>query len=186
MTKVSRIPALIHGRPLQRVGWEAWFVLALSLSGCGLPSTSTPTTTAPPDPGTGDLQTVTVYMLALEDEGKSGQAVGCGDSAVPVEMQIPAGQEPLQAALEALFSIRQSQYDRYYNALYQSSLQVERIEVDTQQVKVFLTGSLISGGVCDDPRILAQLDQTVRKAAGVAEGAIFINDRPLEDWFSQK
>ena len=55
-----------------------------------------------------------------------------------------------------------------------------------QQVKVFLTGSLISGGVCDDPRILAQLDQTVRQAAGVAEAAIFINDRPLEDWFSQK
>jgi hypothetical protein len=46
----------------------------------------------------------------LEDGGQAGQEVGCGDSAVPVQVVVPHTQGVLRAALEALLSIQ----DQYY------------------------------------------------------------------------
>jgi hypothetical protein len=128
---------------------------------------------------------VTVYLIALEDAGAVGPAVGCGDSAVPVELLVPPAEDPVRAALEALFSIRQPDYAGRYNALHQSSLQVESVEIEAGEAVVRLSGSLLSGGVCDDPRIVAQLQETVLQSADVETVTIYVNDRPLEEWFSQ-
>ena len=53
---------------------------------------------------------------------RAGIPVGCGDSAVPVMVEIPPTQAVLKAALESLLSVRDQQYGQsgLYNALYQS------------------------------------------------------------------
>jgi len=42
------------------------------------------------------------------------------------------------------------------------------------------------GGVCDAPRVEAQIEQTALQFSTVHEVAVFINDVPLEDVLSLK
>jgi hypothetical protein len=58
-------------------------------------------------PTTATEQTVKIFLIALEDNGKSGPLVGCGDSAVPVVVTVPKTQGVLRAALEKLLSAKQ-------------------------------------------------------------------------------
>ena len=113
-------------------------------------------------------QVVNIFLIALEDNGASGPAVGCGDSAVAVQVEIPNTQGVLRAAMEALLSIKTQYYGEsgLYNALYQSDLQV--------------------GGECDAPRIQAQLEQTVRQFPTITDVVIYINDKLLQDVLSLK
>ncbi|MCZ7671824.1 MAG: hypothetical protein M5U34_34180 [Chloroflexi bacterium] len=43
-----------------------------------------------------------IFLIALEDNGQSGQMIGCNDSVVPVEIAIEPTHAPLTAALEQL------------------------------------------------------------------------------------
>ena len=124
----------------------------------------------------------------MGDNGKTGIPVGCGDSAVPVQVEIPPTQGVLKAALGALLSIKNQSYGQsgLYNALYQSNLQVDSISIDGGKASVYLTGTLIMGGECDVPRIQTQLEQTVLQFPTVKEAAIFINGKSLADVLSLK
>jgi hypothetical protein len=134
-------------------------------------------------------QMVKIFVIAVEDNGQTGIPVGCGDSAVPVMVEIPPTQEVLKAALEALFSVKDEYYGQsgLYNALYQSDLQVESVSLDNNgKARVYLTGNLIMGGECDTPRVQAQVEQTVLQFPTVKDVVIFINGKPLSDVFSLK
>jgi hypothetical protein len=134
-------------------------------------------------------QMVKIFVIAVDDNGQAGIPVGCGDSAVPVMVEIPPTQEVLKAAVEALLSVKDEYYGQsgLYNALYQSDLQVESVSVDTNgKASVYLTGNLIMGGDCDTPRVLAQVKQTVLQFPTVKNVTIFINGKPLSDVFSLK
>jgi hypothetical protein len=125
----------------------------------------------------------------VDDNGQTGMPVGCGDSAVPVWVEISPTRGVMKAALEALLSVKDQYYGQsgLYNALYQSDLQVDSVSIDNNgKARVNLIGSLIMGGECDTPRVQAQLEQTVRQFPTVAEVAIFINDKPLADALSMK
>jgi hypothetical protein len=134
----------------------------------------------------GVVDTVRIFLIAVDDNGQGGQAVGCGDSVIPVEVQIPATQGVLRAALETLLSIRTQYYGEsgLYNALYQSDLQVESASVEAGRATVYLTGTLTMGGECDAPRVQAQLEQTVLQFPDVTEAVIFINGEPLAEVLS--
>jgi hypothetical protein len=127
-------------------------------------------------------QMVQIYLIAVDDSGQSGIPVGCGDSAVPVQVEIPPTQGVLKAALTALLSVKGQTYGQsgLYNALYQSDLQVESVSIEGGKASVYLTGSLKMGGECDTPRIQAQLERTVLQFTNVTAAAIFINGKPLE------
>src|SRR5215210_422058 len=139
-------------------------------------------------PGTTADQTVKIVLIALEDNGQSGTLVGCGDSAIPITVTIPPTQGVLRAALEKLFSAKNQLYGEsgYYNALYQSDLQVSGVTIEQGKAIIHLTGSLMLGGVCDAPRVEAQIEQTALQFSTVKEVAVFINDVPLEDVLSLK
>jgi hypothetical protein len=126
--------------------------------------------------------TVKVILIAIEDHGVSGPAVGCGDSAVAVEMEVPYSLGVLRAAMEKLLSIHQEYYggSGLYNALYQSNLAVADARIDAGNAVIHRTGTLTQGGECDSPRIDAQLRQTALQFSTVHSVAIFINDIPLE------
>jgi hypothetical protein len=74
-----------------------------------------------------------------------------------------------------------------YNALYQSDLQVDRVSLDPQgQAKVYLTGTLMLAGECDNPRVEEQINQTAKLFSTVNAVSVFVNDKPLKDALSLK
>ncbi|MEW6406801.1 MAG: GerMN domain-containing protein [Chloroflexota bacterium] len=153
-----------------------------------IPPTATGSQTIPASPTTGSQQEIEIFLILLEDNGRSGTLVGCGDSVVPVAVYIPKTQGVLRAAMEKMVSARQQFYGEtgYYNALYQSDLEVENVTIEQGKAIVHLTGSLMLGGTCDSPRVEAQLEQTALQFSTVTDVQIFINDVPLEDVLSQK
>jgi hypothetical protein len=88
------------------------------------PTSVPPTSTTVPATSPAGEQTVKIVLIALEDNGQTGPLVGCGDSAIPINVTIPRTQGVLRAALERLLSAKQQFYGEsgYYNALYQSDL----------------------------------------------------------------
>jgi hypothetical protein len=150
-----------------------------------------PTATQPlPAPATATPreQTIKIFLIALEDNGQSGAAVGCGDSVIPVTVTIPQTQGVLRAALEKLFSARQQFYGEsgFYNALYQSELQVAAVSIEQGRAIVRLTGTISLGGACDAPRLQAQIEQTALQFSTVNEVDVFVDNVPLEDVLSSK
>jgi hypothetical protein len=153
------------------------------------PSPTTPIQTDTPVPTSAPtVHTVKIFLIAIADNGQGGQPVGCGDSVVPVQVEITPTQSVLRAALEKMLSVKDQYYGEsgLYNALYQSDLQVESISIVAGKASVYLTGNLIMGGECDTPRVQAQLEQTILQFPTVTETAIFLNGKPLTDALSLK
>ena len=129
---------------------------------------------------------VYVFLIAMEDGGVSGPAVGCGDSAVPVQLIVPRTEGVLRAALEKLLSMKDQYFGEsgLYNALYQSNLSVDAVRIEDGKATIELSGTLLQGGVCDSPRIQAQLEQTALQFSTVESVAVFINGVPIEESLS--
>lgn len=146
-----------------------------------VPPTETPTET----PST---MTVQVFLIALEDNGQSGKPVGCGDSAVPVQVTTAHTQAVLKAALEALLSIKEPYYGQsgLYNALHQSDLRLDSATIKDGLATIRLSGTMLLGGVCDTPRVEAQITETALQFSTVSEVAVFVNGVPLEEVLSEK
>jgi len=133
-------------------------VLLPSQTAAPLPSTETiptPTLEIPAVPtSTPEPQMVKIYLIAVGDNGQSGQLIGCGDSAIPVDVEIQPTKEVMRVSLEKLLSMKEPYYGEsgLYNALYQSDLQLESISLDNGKAVINLTGNITLGGVCDNPR----------------------------------
>lgn len=152
------------------------------------PPTARPTL-EPPLPAlniSGD--TVQMALIALEDNGLSGELIGCGDSLVMVEVPYKAGDDPLQTALEALLGIHERYYGQsgLYTALYQTDLQVDSLTYEGGTVFIELSGTWMTGGTCDLPRIEAQLMKTALQFLELNNAHFFINGTPLEELLSLK
>jgi hypothetical protein len=124
----------------------------------------------------GERELVPVYLVSLEDGG----AVGCGDSLVPVQREIVVTKDieaRVQYTLQSLLRIDDQWYGEsgLYNALYLSDLTVESVEVQNGTATVNLMGVLASGGTCDDPRISAQIRQTILSVPGISNAVVTVN-----------
>ena len=124
---------------------------------------------------------VRVFLIATGDDGRSGRKVGCGDSAVPVEVNLPRPAPALEGALKALLAMhdRSDPGSGLYNALYASRLTVRGVSRAGSQARVDLAGYLERGGECDDPRILAQLQETALQFPDVQQVAFYLEGKPL-------
>ncbi len=145
-----------------------------------------PPTSAAPTSTTATEQNVKIVLIELEDNGQSGTLVGCGDSAIPINVTIPRTQGVLRATLEKLFSAKQQFYGEsgYYNALYQSDLDVAGVTIEQGKAIIHLAGTIVLGGTCDAPRVQAQIEQTALQFSTVSDVEVFVNDIPLEDVLS--
>ncbi len=113
-----------------------------------------------------------IYLVAIGDNGQSGQLVGCGDSLIAVTVDIgtqTTTEAKITAALGKLFAIHDQYYGEsgLYDALYQSNLSVDSVHLDGSRAVVHISGTLQLGGVCDDPRVLGQIDATVMQFPGI-------------------
>jgi hypothetical protein len=139
------------------------------------------------DSGTTNLQAGTVtdrariYLIELEDGGVNGRRIGCGDSAVAVEVPLERRQAALQGSLEALLSMDETYDTRsaLYNPLHASRLEIDRIERTGPEVRVHLKGYLEIAGECDGSRILAQLTETTLQFPDVQRATFYLEGKPL-------
>lgn len=140
-----------------------------------------------PREGTGGQFTRTnIFLIAVDDGGQSGKKIGCNDSVIPVEVEIEPTIAPLRASLEALLAIEEEYYGQsgLYNALYASDLEVGAIDIEQRQAFIQLSGTLSIGGVCDAPRVEAQLEETALQFSTVDRVSIFLNGDPLATYLS--
>lgn len=147
-----------------------------------VPATQAPAGTAPAK------TTLQIYLVAIGDGGKSGQKIGCGDSLVPVKVEVPYTLGVLRTALNKLLSIKDQYYGQsgLYDALYQSDLQVNNVVIQNGKALVYLTGTMTLGGECDNPRVEAQLTQIALQFSTVQEVQVYIKDKTLEEALSLK
>jgi hypothetical protein len=142
----------------------------------------------PPGPGPGLVDRVKIFMVALEDDGRSGKRIGCGDSIIPVTVQITPTPAPLRAALTEQLAFKDQFYGEsgLYNALYQSDIRLDNVSITSGRATVILSGTPRLSGVCDIPRVQAQIEETVRQFATVTSAEIFLNGKLLADALSQR
>ncbi len=135
-----------------------------------------------------------VGLIALEDNGENGPLVGCGDSLVFVTQTVSGpltAEKKVRKALEALFAIKEPTYGEsgLYTALDEANLTIDSVELDGTTLKVALSGTMSSGGVCDDPRIVEQIKETAENNVGLDTALtvmVTVNGNPLEDQLSGK
>jgi murein DD-endopeptidase MepM/ murein hydrolase activator NlpD len=136
-----------------------------------------------PSGGTTTFSQANIYLIGLGSGG-----VGCGDQVVAVRRNIAPTPAPLTAALNQLLSLHTAYYGQsgLYNALHQSRLYVQSITRSGTSWKVYLRGTLTLAGVCDIPRVEAQLRQTALQFSTVTQVQFFVNGVPLAQALSQK
>jgi LysM repeat protein len=124
-----------------------------------------------------------IHLISLNDGG----SLGCGDSIVPVTVEIPATRAVLRATLNKLLSVRTAYYGEsgLYNALYQSQLTLDDVRIDNRIATIRLSGQVVLGGVCDSPRVQAQLEQAALQFSTVDQVKIYLNGNPLQDVLSE-
>ena len=132
--------------------------------------------------------TVKFALIALEDNGASGELIGCGDSVVLADVYYDPSYDPLEVAFMGLLNIGEKYYGQsgLYNALYPSSLMIESLNYEGGTVFIHLTGTLMVGGTCDIPRIEAQFMKTALQFPELSGAQIFINGTPLAELLSLK
>jgi hypothetical protein len=147
------------------------------------PAANPSPTKAPPQ-----VSQVTIYFVAVGDNGQSGPKVGCGDSLVAVKQPIEPTSGVIRAALTRLFSFKQQDIGQsgLYNALWQSDLRMESGRVDAGVATINLTGTVKMGGECDTPRFKSQIEQTILAQPGVKSAVIFLNGKPIDQALSLK
>jgi hypothetical protein len=114
---------------------------------------------------------ITIALVLTEGvEAPAGATVapgtfGCNDRIAYVKTHRDKQTDSvLSDALATLFANKDSNVLAAYNALWQSTLAVEKIQsTDGTTTEVWLKGTTMSGGVCDDPRIKAQLEYTIKR-----------------------
>ena len=144
-------------------------------------ATASAPATGTPNPNQ-KMQKVKIVLVALNDNGKSGRAIGCNDSAVAVDADVPESPKPIGAALGRLLELRGTGYGQsgLYNALGNSQLRVAETDNVNGRVIVKLAGELQLGGVCDGPRAVAQIQDTVTQFGWSKNAVITVNGAPLE------
>lgn len=139
--------------------------------------------------------TIKLAMVAMEDNGESGEAIGCGDSIVFVDKEVTGDldedEEKIERALEELFAVGTPFYGQsgLYNGLtHSSNLVIDELEVEDDGIRVDISGNLISAGTCDDPRIKEQILSTIEENTNltVSDEDVFINGESLQDYFDMR
>lgn len=153
-------------------------------------NTTSPSSSQIPSPATSNTTNskINIYMIAENDGGKSGKLIGCGDSVVAAVREIKPTEAVLTAAYQELLSQKSRAYGEsgLVNSLSESNLTLESASVKDGKATINLTGNIIVAGVCDNPRIEAQLNETALQFPTVQQVEIFVSGKNLKDILSQK
>jgi spore germination protein GerM len=128
-------------------------------------------------------QMIKVYLVALGDGGKAGKKIGCDDSLVPVSRTIKRTSAPLMAALRELLLTPQHSggtpdLENFWKG---RDLKVRSATIRNHTATIHISGEVFVAGVCDEPRIESQIEETARQFPNVKKVKVFIGKRTLAD-----
>ncbi len=109
--------------------------------------------------------------------------VGCGDEAVGIDRIITPTATPLKAALENLLSTSQAVLDNgigLYNSLAKQNWKLESVSIVEGEAIIKFSGKYIGFGICEDPRIKAQIEKTALQFPTVKKVSIFVGGVSLD------
>jgi hypothetical protein len=131
---------------------------------------------------------VSIFLVSEGDGGTTGIPIGCNDSLVEIKRPVPAHDDEVTAALEALFAIKTRNFGEsgLTTALHNSNLTVDSVHYTSSTVTVALSGQFSIGGTCDAPRFVEQITQTVLSASGANSADISVNGIPLNELFNMQ
>lgn len=148
------------------------------------PPTEEPTPTGLPE----QVAPLTIYYVAVGDNGVSGPAIGCGDSLVATTTAPVRFTDQVGPSIGTLLANKSRDIGQsgLINVLYQSSLTYLGGELNGSTITIWLSGQFMLGGVCDVPRAKAQLEYTAMTASGATSAQVFVNGRPIDEVLSLK
>ncbi len=125
----------------------------------------------------------TVYLVALGDNGQSGDLIGCEDSIIPVQIPVDSHGDTIVQTIQELVATESPFGESgLYNALTMAQIEVESVVIDENSLAtVHLTGQIPVAGVCDIPRVVEQLERTVLAVPEVEDVEIYLNGAPLAE-----
>lgn len=112
-----------------------------------------------------------------------GKKIGCEDSLVAVTRPIKATSAPLKAAIQELLFIPPETGDnpKLQNFWKGRNLRVRSVSVRKSTATIYLSGEVFVAGICDEPRIKSQIEETAKQFPNVKRVKVFIGKRRLED-----
>ena len=128
-------------------------------------------------------QQINVYLVAVGDNGQAGKKIGCEDSVVPVTRSIRKTAAPLKAALEELLATPPEigANPKLQNFWKGRNLRVRSVSIRGSTATIHLSGEVFVAGICDQPRIESQIEETARQFPTVKSVKVFIGKRTLAD-----
>ncbi len=165
----------------------------LLLTACGAPSNTVETQTGSVNTGVAQeeqaftqLTGTKVFLIDLENSLSGSEILGCGDGLAYLGYDMSASQDPVYDTLAELLTLNQNDYaaSGYYNSLDNAQLTVNSLSINNGVAEVYLNGTLSLGGVCDNPRVVAQLEKTLLQFPNITSVDIYINSEPLADFLS--
>ncbi len=127
------------------------------------------------------MREVKVYLVALDDDGRTGRKIGCGDSLVAVSRRVSARLTPLRAAIQELLIIPHEYDARLKNFWRGRNLRVRSVTLNrggVATINIAGAGPQVAG-VCDQPRIEEQIEETAKQFPNVRRVRVFVNGRTL-------
>jgi spore germination protein GerM len=131
--------------------------------------------------------TVKVYYIDTNVPNQNG-SVGCGDEAIGVDKPIVPTASLLETALEILLSSDQSLMEGagLYNALANQNWELESVSIINEEAIIKFYGKFVGMGVCENPRIKAQIEKTALQFSTVKKVSIFVGGISLDELMSAK
>lgn len=127
-----------------------------------------------------------IKIAVLDPEGNTtGKSVGC-DHLVFIDRNIPKTDQILNATLKNLFALDSEKVDGWFNivARVNKTLKFDHATIENSIAKIYLTGSFPTGylhGVCDDPRLQIQIEETALQFSSVKSVETYLNGKII-DW----
>ena len=130
-----------------------------------------------------NTQSVKVYLVALGDNGKTGKKIGCDDSLIAVTHTIKKTTAPLSAAIRELLSTppHPDGAPNLQNFWKGRNLALKSATIRNDTATIYISGEVYVAGICDEPRIQSQIEETARQFPKVKKVKVFIGKRTLAD-----
>jgi hypothetical protein len=127
-------------------------------------------------------QPIKIYLVALGDNGKTGKKIGCDDSLIAVTRNIQKTSSPLTAAIaELLLAPKHTEGSPNLENLWKGNRTVRSVSLVNGTATIRISGQRFVTGVCDEPRILSQIEATARQFRTVKNVRVFLGKQTLED-----